>query len=105
MSRQCAEVSHTPVISPREFFIPKDVAQKEHSMKRSFIIGSIAGLSLTVFFAASGWGKTGGSTIFGKVKNPSGALVSGATVARTNLETNAVRTVVTTTSGSFSFEF
>jgi len=72
-------------------------------MKRSFIIGSFAVLVCTLLFAASGWGQTGASTIRGTVKDPSGALVSGATVTLTNLETNAARTVATT-SGSFPFE-
>jgi len=74
-------------------------------MKRLFIIGSFAVLVCALLFAASGWGQTGASTIRGTVKDPSGALVSSATVTLTNLETNAVRTAVTTTSGSFSFEF
>ncbi len=73
-------------------------------MKRSFIIGSFAVLVCTLLFAVSSWGQTGASTIRGTVKDPSGALVSGATVTLTNLETNAVRTVATT-SGTFSFEF
>jgi len=74
-------------------------------MKRLFIIGSFAVLVCALLFVASGWGQTGASTIRGTVKDPSGALVSGATVTLTNLETNAARTVVTTTSGTFSFEF
>jgi len=57
-----------------------------------------------LLFPGTGWGQTGASTIRGSVKDQSGALVSGATVTLTNLETNAVRTAETTTSGAFAFE-
>jgi hypothetical protein len=50
------------------------------------------------------WSQTGESTIRGIVKDPSGSLVSGATVTLTSLETNSARNVVTTSSGLFSFE-
>jgi hypothetical protein len=73
-------------------------------MKRSsIIIGSFAVLVCALVFAATGWGQTGASTIRGTVKDPSDALVSGATVTLTNLETGAVRSTMTT-SGTFSFE-
>jgi hypothetical protein len=48
--------------------------------------------------------QTGASTVRGTVKDQTDALVSGATVTLTSLETNTVRTTVTTTSGTFSFE-
>src|SRR5438876_362826 len=73
-------------------------------MKRSFLIGSLAVLVCLLLFPGTGWGQTGASTIRGSVKDQSGALVSGATVTLTNLETNAVRTAETTTSGAFAFE-
>jgi hypothetical protein len=73
-------------------------------MKRSFLVSSFAVLVCALFFATQGWGQTGASTIRGIVKDPSDAVVSGATITLTNLETNAVRTIVTTTSGTFSFE-
>src|SRR5437660_9983143 len=73
-------------------------------MKRSFLIGSLAVLVCLLLFPGTGWGQTGASTIRGSVKDQSGALVSGATVTLTNLETNAVRTAKTTTSGAFGFE-
>src|SRR5437870_1674228 len=79
-------------------------ARKEQSMKRSFLIGSLAVLVCLLLFPGTGWGQTGASTIRGSVKDQSGALVSGATVTLTNLETNAVRTAETTTSGAFAFE-
>ena len=74
-------------------------------MKRSFIFGNFTVLVCALLFAATGSGQTGASTVRGTVKDPSNALVSGATVTLTNLETNAVRTMLTTTSGTFSFEF
>ena len=73
-------------------------------MKRSFLISSFAVLVCALFLATQGWGQTGASTIHGTVKDPSDAIVSGATVTLTNLETGAVRTTVTTASGAFSFE-
>ena len=72
-------------------------------MKRSLIIGSLVVLVCALLFATPGWGQTGASAIRGTVKDPSDALVSGAAVTLTNLETGAVRSTVTT-SGSFSFE-
>jgi carboxypeptidase family protein len=73
-------------------------------MKRSIIMTGFAVLICALFFSTEGWGQTGASTIRGTAKDPSEALVSGAKVTLTNLETNAVRTAVTTTSGTFSFE-
>src|SRR6266480_2449611 len=74
-------------------------------MKRPFLIVNFAVLVCALVFAATGWGQTGTSTIRGTVKDPSNALVSGATVTITSLETNAVRTMQTTTAGTFVFEF
>jgi hypothetical protein len=73
-------------------------------MKRSFLIGNFAVLVCALVFATQCWGQTGASTIRGIVKDPSDAVVSDATITLTNLETNAVRTTVTTASGTFSFE-
>jgi carboxypeptidase family protein len=71
-------------------------------MKRSFVIGGLSMLMCALLFATTAWGQ-GTSTIRGTVKDPSDALVSGANVTLTNLETSAVRTTVST-SGTFSFE-
>jgi len=60
---------------------------------------------MCLLFALPAWSQTGTSTVRGIVKDPSGASVSGATVTLTSLETNAVRMMRTTTSGTFSFEF
>ncbi len=73
-------------------------------MKRSILMAGFGVLICALFFATEGWGQTGASTIRGSVKDPSEALVSGATVTLISLETNAKRTAVTTTSGAFSFE-
>jgi len=73
-------------------------------MKRSILMAGFGVLICALFFATEGWGQTGASTIRGSVKDPSEALVSGATVTLISLETNARRTAVTTTSGAFSFE-
>jgi hypothetical protein len=67
-------------------------------------LGNFAVLVGLLIFAAAVWGQTGASSIRGTVKDQSDALVADATVTLTNLQTNAVRTTVTTTSGTFSFE-
>src|SRR2546421_2757162 len=73
-------------------------------MKRLLIIVGLVVFLCALVFAASGWAQTGASSIRGMVKDPSDALVSGATVTLTSLETNAVRSMVTSSSGTFSFE-
>src|SRR5215831_7179511 len=50
------------------------------------------------------WGQFGASTIRGTVTDPSGAVVSGATVTITNLQTNQSRSQVTKGAGTYSFE-
>jgi len=62
-------------------------------------------LLMGLLFAVPIWSQTGSSTVRGTVKDPSDALVSGATVTLTSLETNAERSMRTTSSGTFAFEF
>jgi Carboxypeptidase regulatory-like domain len=62
-------------------------------------------LLMGLLFAVPIWSQTGSSTVRGTVKDPSGGLVSGATVTLTSLETNAERSMRTTSSGTFAFEF
>jgi hypothetical protein len=50
------------------------------------------------------WGQFGASTIRGTVTDSSGAVVAGATVTITNLQTNLSRSQATNSSGSYSFE-
>jgi hypothetical protein len=50
------------------------------------------------------WGQFGASTIRGTVTDPTGAVVSGATVTITNLQTNVSRSQITRSNGSYSFE-
>jgi hypothetical protein len=74
------------------------------SLSSEFLVKSFAMLLCVLFLSLPAKPQTGASTIRGTVKDPSDALVSGATVTLTSLETNAVRTAVTTSSGTFSFE-
>jgi hypothetical protein len=50
------------------------------------------------------WGQFGASTIRGTITDPSGAVVPGATVTITNMQTNLSRTQTTRSNGSYSFE-
>src|SRR5215471_526330 len=50
------------------------------------------------------WGQFGASTIRGTVTDPSGAVVSGATVTITNLQTNQSRSQATKGAGTYSFD-
>jgi len=72
-------------------------------MKRS-ILWPVSGVECALFFRNRGLGQTGHRPFRGSVKDPSEALVSGATVTLIQSETNAKRTAVTTTSGAFSFD-
>jgi hypothetical protein len=57
-------------------------------------------LSINVFLAA----QTGTSTVRGTVTDPSGGVISGATVTLTNTQTNAVRTVTSGDTGNYVFD-
>ena len=48
--------------------------------------------------------QTGTSTIRGTITDPSGGVISGATVTLTNTQTNAVRTVTSGDTGSYVFD-
>lgn len=50
------------------------------------------------------FGQFGASTIRGTITDPSGAVVSGATVTITNLQTNLTRSQITRSNGTYSFE-
>src|SRR5438552_4701120 len=49
--------------------------------------------------------QTGTSTIRGTLTDPSGRVVSGATVTLTNVSTNTVRTTKSSDAGSYVFDF
>jgi len=61
-------------------------------------------LLCTLLAASSAWGQLGTSTIRGTLTDQQGKSVGNATVTITNPSTGFSRTMVTTTSGSFSFE-
>lgn len=60
-------------------------------------------LSLTVFSLLLS-AQTGTSTIRGTITDPSGGVISGATVTLTNTQTNATRTVTSGDTGSYVFD-
>jgi len=75
-------------------------------MREEFMMYSLRPLFLAImFFAASGlYGQTFGE-ITGRVTDPSGAVLAGASLTLTNVNTNAVRKVVSTDAGVYTFPF
>ncbi len=66
-------------------------------MKTLLVVTAIAGLSACCLYA-----QTFGE-VTGRVTDPSGAVIPGASVTLTNVNTNAVRKVVTTEAGAYTF--
>src|SRR5499427_4487512 len=65
--------------------------------KTLFVIAAVAGFSVCGLFAQTFGGVTG------RVTDPSGAVIPGASLTLTNVNTNAVRNVVTTEAGAYTF--
>ena len=70
--------------------------------QRTVILLLFSAFLISALGAALGQGAT--STIRGEVRDPQGAMVPGATVVITNLNTNLTRNQVTTELGRFSFD-
>src|SRR6266446_1008174 len=66
-------------------------------MKTLLVVTVLAGLSACCLYA-----QTFGE-VTGRVTDPSGAVIPGASVTLTNVNTNAVRNVVTTEAGAYTF--
>src|SRR6267142_1555157 len=66
-------------------------------MKTLLVVTALVGLSACWLYA-----QTFGE-VTGRVTDPSGAVIPGASVALTNVNTNAVRNVVTTEAGAYTF--
>jgi outer membrane receptor protein involved in Fe transport len=71
---------------------------------RAFAVfaGVTVALVVTSFLTPTAHAQTTG-TIYGRVLDPSGAVVAGAMVSVTNVETNLERTVTTESDGTYSF--
>jgi Carboxypeptidase regulatory-like domain len=67
------------------------------NVKRLFAIGVVAGFSVCCLFA-----QTFGE-VTGRVTDPSGAVIPGASLTLTNVNTSGVRNVVTTEPGTYTF--
>src|SRR3974390_3288761 len=67
------------------------------SFRTLFVCAAVAGFSVCSLFA-----QTFGE-VTGRVTDPSGALIPGASVSLTNVNTSAVRNVVTTEAGTYTF--
>src|SRR5262252_1012465 len=65
--------------------------------KTLFVIAVVAGFSLCCLFA-----QTFGE-VTGRVTDPSGAVIPGASITLTNVNTSGVRNVVTTEPGTYTF--
>src|SRR5260370_27179888 len=68
--------------------------------------GSMSHVSILLiagmFFAASAWAQQSTARLLGTVKDPTGAVVAGATVTARNLETGLDRKAVTNDAGDYS---
>ncbi len=74
-------------------------------MTWSRIKWSLPALLIILFVSSTCvWGQFGASTIRGTITDPSGAVVAGATVTITNLQTNLSRSQTTSSTGTYSFE-
>jgi hypothetical protein len=74
-------------------------------MKRSTIKWSLPVLVIILFVSSTAvWGQFGASTIRGTITDQSGAVVPGATITITNLQTNLARSQTTSSTGSYSFD-
>src|SRR5436309_8285480 len=62
----------------------------------------LAVMALACFSACCLYAQTLGE-VTGRVTDPSGAVIPGASVTLTNINTNAVRNVVTTEAGAYTF--
>src|SRR5262249_10563080 len=67
------------------------------NVKRLFVIAVVAGFSVCCLFA-----QTFGE-VTGRVTDPSGAVIPGASLTLTNVNTSGVRNVVTTEPGTYTF--
>lgn len=75
---------------------------------RNLLLGIVRGWSTLVllsFFAVAAVAQQGTSTVRGTVVDPSGNVVSGASVKLTNLGTGATRDTTTTDAGVYVFDF
>jgi len=70
------------------------------NLRRSFFLGFVA---ILLAFASSAWAQKTSGTIAGTVTDDSGALVAGASVTVTSVQTEATRTSQTNSAGLFSF--
>lgn len=64
----------------------------------------LAGVLSLALLSAAAWAQTAAGGVAGTVKDPSGAVVSGATITLTNESTNVVQTTRSTSSGTYVFE-
>src|SRR6266850_4052066 len=66
-------------------------------MKTLLVVTALVGLSACCLYA-----QTFGE-VTGRVTDPSGAVIPGASITLTNVNTNAVRNVVSTEAGAYTF--
>src|SRR5713101_7255010 len=90
--------------SPREIF--QSFRQRRFQMTMSMNLRGLAALiviTLALAFSCASWGQVLKGSISGAVVDPQGAVVSGAQVKAKNVETGAVLTTTTDSSGLFRF--
>src|SRR5216683_2245347 len=86
--------------SHQNFSISSSWRQLMLNLRRSFFLGFVA---ILLAFASSAWAQKTSGTIAGTVTDDSGALVAGASVTVTSVQTEATRTSQTNSAGLFSF--
>ena len=69
------------------------------------MISRLTGTAFLLVFACQGWSQVTTARFYGIVTDPSGAVVTGATVILTNQDTGAATAKVTDGAGEFMFDF
>ncbi len=72
-----------------------------HPVLSSWRVG--LALLITALLAAGAWAQTGTTAVSGQVLDQQGAVISGATLTLTNVNTGATRTATTDSSGNYLF--
>lgn len=90
--------------TPRFNELAPEASREEAYMKLIGRAMLLAGIVFLAFFASDVHGQITAGGVVGTVKDPSGAVVKGATITLTNQATNVVLSTVSTSSGNYSFQ-
>src|SRR6266545_3266061 len=79
------------------------VARKDFVMFQNILLRGVSTAALLLLVCAIGNGQEFRGSITGKVTDPNGAIIPGATVAIKNVETNVQTSTTTNDDGSYEF--